>query len=159
MLGKFKKQFEVDDLVKSFAKVQQDKVNLLTFNKLSGQFLNKLYELCFAWALFTETMLQLIQNLMIVEVPGNVGCNDMLHNLAKYAGERYWPIISWVTFVSLFEKWTYPSFGPITWKYSCGKRSFKEQTNNRCYFVPYLLQDYWLYFIRSRSVVWFYVGK
>ena len=65
---------------------------------------------------------------MIIEVPGKVGRNDMLHNLAKYAGERYWPIISWVTFVSLVEKWTYPRFGPITWKYSCESDLSKTDT-------------------------------
>ena len=35
MLGKFKKQFEVVDLVRSFAKIQQNKANLLILNKLS----------------------------------------------------------------------------------------------------------------------------
>ena len=47
----------------------------------------------------------------------------MLHNLAKYADERYRTIISRVAFVSLFEKCTYLKFGPVTVKYLCRQRA------------------------------------
>ena len=115
------------DLVKCLAKVQNDNVNLCTSNNLLELILNKLYELRYARALLKEIMLQFTQVLVLVEMPGNDRRYNKLHNLAQYAGERNRSIISWVACVSLFEKWTYPSFRPITGKYFC---------KQRCYFMP-----------------------
>ena len=68
MLGQFEQKFRVADLVKCITEVKQNKVYLLTLYEFSAQVFNKLDQLRFALSPFPETMLKIIENVMLIEV-------------------------------------------------------------------------------------------
>ena len=72
-------------LVKSFCKVHDNAVHLLSCVDPFVEVINELYELCVARQALAETMLIWYQDVMLLEVSVYLADKDMFHHLAADA--------------------------------------------------------------------------